>query len=165
MRTNAPLKILNFDIHFSKPSNRKSRPHPSITGLAAMLLYRLRDVHQEINIYCQRRVARRAAEYEIQISVLAGHFALYFGQALPAPILSADKVIIYAAHRIAASPGHELFFLEITMKRIMYAGLVVLVAASFGYAAPESTISARSQARMALPSGGICTRSKCEGPR
>src|SRR5882762_7585450 len=65
-----------------------------------------------------------------------------FAQALPsANSFRRSRLSNYAAHRMAASPDHELISLEITMKRILYAGLVTLLVASSGYAAPGSTIS------------------------
>jgi len=78
-----------------------------------------------------------------------------FAQALPAPILSADKVVKLCGTSDCSESDHELFSLEITMKRIPYAGLVALLVASLGYAVPGSTISGAIAGRMALPSGRL----------
>src|SRR5260370_34244280 len=52
---------------------------------------------------------------------------------------------------MAANPDHELFFLEINMKTILYAGLVTLLFASLGYAAPGGNIAGAITGREGAP--------------
>src|ERR1700737_4655536 len=74
--------------------------------------------------------------------MLAWHFALYFRSGAPRrQFFPRIRLSSHVAHRIAASPDHELFFLEITMKPILYACLVALLVAPLGYAAPGGNIS------------------------
>src|SRR5712692_1165383 len=74
--------------------------------------------------------------------MLVRHFALYFRLGAPRrQFFPPIRLSNHAAHRVAAKADDELFSLEMVMKRILYAGLVALLVAPLGYAAPGGNIS------------------------